>query len=134
VRRIACLLGAAVAAGVATSLTHRLLAYRIDDHSMEPTLHPGDYVLGVRRRHVRPGEVVVFDHPRRPGFEMVKRVVAGPGQQVGQITLGSGEFWVRGDNRAAGSVDSRAMGPIPLERLRARLFCRYRPGPPGWVR
>lgn len=123
-----------MAAGAATFFARRLLVYQIDDHSMEPSLHPGDCVLGIRRRQIRPGDVVVFDHPQEPGFEMVKRVVAGPGQRVEGITLGPAEFWVRGDNRTAGSVDGCALGPIPLERLQAHLFCRYRPWPPGRVR
>jgi signal peptidase I len=134
VRRIACLLGALAAPVVALGLARRLAAYRIEDHSMEPALQPGDWVLGVRRRHARRGEVVVFDHPQRPGFEMVKRVAAPPGETVDETALGPGGLWVLGDNPAAGSVDSRRLGPIPLERLRARLLWRYRPWPPTRVR
>jgi signal peptidase I len=133
VRRIACLLGIA-AAVAATGEARRLFAYEIADHSMESGLHPGDWVLGVRRRHARRGEVVVFEHPQRPGFAMVKRVAAGPGEQVRGVTLGPEEVWVLGDNPAAGSVDSRALGPIPIRQLRARLLLRYRPWPPTRVR
>ena len=133
-RRIACLLGAALGAGTALAVVRRVVAYRIEDHSMQPALQPGDWVLGVRRRHARRGEVVVFDHPQRPGFELVKRVAAGPGEEAEGITLGPRELWVLGDNPAAGSVDGRVLGPIPQESLRARLLWRYRPWPPARVR
>lgn len=127
-------LSAALAAGAGLAGARRLVAYRIEDHSMEPTLWPGDWVLGVRRQHVHPNEVIVFEHPGQPGFEVVKRVAAGPGQQVEGATLGEAEFWGLGDNLAAGSVDSRTLGRIPLGRVRARLLWRYRPWPPTRVR
>ncbi len=133
-RRIAGPLGAALGATAALAVARRVVAYRIVDRSMQPTLQPGDWVLGVRRRGARRGEVVVFDHPQRPGFELVKRVAAASGEQVEDITLGPDELWVLGDNPAAGSVDSRSLGPIPLDLLRARLLWRYRPWPPARVR
>ena len=46
---------------------------------MRPTLEPGEWALAVAPRGDLLGEVVVVEHPERPGFEMVKRVVAGPG-------------------------------------------------------
>ena len=133
-RRILSLLALASAAGAAARLALRLVAYEIADHSMEPGLRPGDWVLGLRCRSVRRGQVVVFDHPRQPGFAMVKRVAARPGEQAGGATLGPGEMWVLGDNPAAGSVDSRVLGAIPDTLLHTRLLLRYRPGPPARVR
>ena len=133
-RRIIGRLAAVAAAGAAVGLARRLVAYEIADHSMEPGLRPGDWVLGLRCRDARRGQVVVFDHPQRPGFEMVKRVAAGPGDQVGGVALGPGEVWVLGDNPGAGSIDSRTLGPIPAEQFRSRLLVRYRPGPPARVR
>ena len=133
-RRIACLLGAVLGTAAALALAHRLVAYRIEDLSMQPALQPGDWVLGLRRRQACRGEVVVFDLPQRPGFELVKRVAAAPGERVEGTALGPDEFWVLGDNPAAGSVDSHVLGPIPLESLRARLLWRYRPWPPARVR
>jgi len=129
-RALARLLWAAALA-VAVRLRGRLVAYEIRDHSMEPALHPGDWVLGVRDGRARPGDVVVFEHPQRPGFEMVKRVAA-PGHEPSGPTPGG--IWVLGDNPAAGSVDSRTLGPIPRRSLQARLLVRYRPGPPSRVR
>jgi hypothetical protein len=134
VRRIIGRLAALAVAGTTAGLARRLVTYEIADHSMEPGLRPGDWVLGLRCRGARRGQVVVFDHPQRPGFEMVKRVAAGPGDRVGSALLGPAEVWALGDNPAAGSVDSRVLGAIPCARLRARLLLRYRPGPPARVR
>jgi len=72
VRRITGLLAIAAATGTAAALARRLVAYEIADHSMEPGLRPGDWVLGLRCRDARRGQVVVFDHPQRPGFKLVK--------------------------------------------------------------
>ncbi len=92
-------------------------------------------MLGTRRpRLLRRGQVVVFAHPLRPGFDMVKRVAAVAGEEVGRVTLGHGEMWALGDNPDAGSIDSRTLGPIRREWVAARLFLRYRPGPPARVR
>jgi signal peptidase I len=132
-RRVTVWLAIGAAAATAARLRSRLVAYEIADHSMEPALRPGDWVLGVRGGRARPGDVVVFDHPHRPGFDMVKRV-AGPGEQITGPAPEPGELWVLGDNPAAGSVDSRFLGPIPRTCLRARLLIRYRPGPPSLVR
>lgn len=128
-RRILVLLGLALAGAAVVELLRRLVAYEIADHSMEPALQPGDWVLGLRGRRARRGDVVVFEHPLRPGFAMVKRVAAGDGEDMGRVTLSRGEVWVLGDNPDAGSVDSRALGPIRTEWLQARLFLRYQPGP-----
>ena len=72
--------------------------FRIPSASMAPTLLAGDHLLvsklsyGVRVpftgtwlarwREVRRGEVIVFDHPTRPGETHVKRVVGVPGDRI----------------------------------------------------
>jgi len=134
VRRILALLGLALAAAALAEAVRRLAAYEIADHSMEPTLRPGDWVLGLRGQRARRGDVVVFEHPLRPGFEIVKRVAAEAGEDMGRVALGPGEMWVLGDNPDAGSVDSRALGPIRQQWLRARLLLRYHPGPVAPIR
>ena len=132
-RRILVLLGSALALGALAALLPRLVAYEIADHSMSPTLQPGDWVLGLRGRRVRRGHVVVFSHPLRPGFEMVKRVTAAPGDGPSPVALAADEVWVLGDNPDGGSIDSRTLGPIRADWLRARLLLRYHPGPPAPV-
>lgn len=78
--------------------------------SMLPTLEPGDWALAVTRP-VRAGDVVVVEHPRRPGLELVKRVVAVPGDAIAGRVLGADEYWVEGD-AGGSSSDSRAFGPV----------------------
>jgi hypothetical protein len=134
VRRILVLLGLALAGAALAEAVRRLVAYEVTDGSMEPTLKPGDRVLGWRGVPARRGDVVVFAHPLRPGFEMVKRVAGGTGEDMGRVALGPGEVWVLGDDPDAGGVDSRALGPIRSEWLRARLFLRYRPRPVAPIR
>ena len=125
----------ALVAALVVAVTRLLVAYEISDRSMEPALRHGDWVLGTRRpRLLRRGQVVVFAHPMRPGFDMVKRVAAVAGEEVGRVALSRGEVWALGDNPDAGSVDSRSLGPIRREWVRARLLLRYRPGPPSRVR
>jgi nickel-type superoxide dismutase maturation protease len=85
---------------------------------MAPTLLDGDklFVLGVsRRRGVRAGDVVVAEHPRRPGLLVVKRAVR----------LVDGGWWLLGDNEFVTS-DSREYGAVPQELIRARAVLRLR--------
>jgi signal peptidase I len=131
VRRIVIALGG-VAAALAVLLSRRLTAYVVAERSMEPALHPGDWVLALRDPAcLRRGDVVAFEH--RPGFELVKRVTALPGDRRpdGLGVLPPGHIWVTGDNPEAGSVDSARLGPIPRGRVRARILLRYRPLPPS---
>ena len=83
---------------------------------MAPTLVPGDWALTIPLRRPKIGDVVVVEHPDRPGYEMVKRLTAVPGDRVGDRTLGPDEWWVEGDFAAA-STDSRAVRP----RARGRI-------------
>ena len=105
---------AVVAFGLAVAYAAlRWRPFRVEVHgdSMVPTLESGDWAIAVRTP-VRVGAVAVVEHPGRPGFELVKRVVAGPGDAVPDRTvLGAAEYWVEGD-AAGSSSDSRAFGPV----------------------
>jgi mitochondrial inner membrane protease subunit 1 len=92
---------------------------------MAPTLLPGDWVLVVTPASYRRGDVVVVEHPGRPGYEMVKRLVAVPGDVVAERRLAGDEYWVEGDGPA--STDSRHFGPVTRDALRARAELVYRP-------
>jgi nickel-type superoxide dismutase maturation protease len=97
--------------------------------SMLPSLSPGDWALAVAASRYRRGDVVVVEHPGRPGLEIVKRVVALPGDLApdGRI-LGAEEFWIEGD-RPESSTDSRSFGPVQHEHLKARVRLVYWPLP-----
>ena len=72
---------------------------------MLPTLRPGDGLIGLRRRRIRRGDLRVFEHPGRAGFWLVKR--------VGHIR--GDRFEAVSDNPAAGAVDSRVFGDVPID-------------------
>lgn len=98
----------------------------IEGPSMAPTLLPGDWVLVMTPRRYHAGDVVVVEHPGRPGYEMVKRLRAVPGDVVGERRLGLDEFWVEGDFERA-STDSRHFGPVSRDELRAKAMLVYWP-------
>ena len=97
----------------------RLHRYEVAEESMLPALRPGDWVLAVRRpSRVRTGDIVVVDHPDRPGFRLVKRVARREGSRL----------VLEGDNPTA-SVDSRSFGSLPASAVLARLVAVYHPPP-----
>jgi nickel-type superoxide dismutase maturation protease len=98
----------------------------IEGASMMPTLMPGDWALVVSPRRYRRGDVVVVEHPGRPGYEMVKRLTAIPGDRVADRVLGSDEWWVEGDHPAS-STDSRHFGPVTRDELKAKALLVYWP-------
>jgi inner membrane protease subunit 1 len=123
-RRTPWAIAGAAAAGV-WLLRARPFRVEIEGSSMEPSLLPGEWALAVRRR-LKVGAVVVVEHPTRPDFELVKRVVAAPGDAVGGRRLGAAEWWVQGDASGA-STDSRAFGPVPRSAVRGRVVLVYSP-------
>ncbi|MEA2522099.1 MAG: mitochondrial inner rane protease subunit 2 [Actinomycetota bacterium] len=94
---------------------------------MMPTLLPGDWALAVPARRFERGQIVVVEHPGRPGYELVKRIIHVPGDIIGERTLAPDEYWVEGD-RGGASTDSRHFGPVTVGALRARILLVYGPG------
>ena len=95
----------------------------VAERSMQPALHPGDWLL-VRRTMVpgrtprlRAGQVVVARHPGRPGMLIVKRAAR----------LDAAGWWLASDNPAAGAVDSRVFGAVPASLIEGRVLLRYWP-------
>ena len=115
------------AAAAAAFLRWRPFRVEVSGHSMAPALEPGDFALAVAPGRVRHGDVVVVEHPARPGFEMVKRVTGLPGDLTpdGRV-LAPGELWVEGDDRAR-STDSRELGAFRRSDLRARVLLVWWP-------
>lgn len=82
--------------------------FRVAEDSMRPTLQPGDEIVATDIRSPSVGDLVVFPHPGRDDFWMVKRV-ADPPEPIGQEHL-----WAKSDNADATRADSRTLGPIPI--------------------
>ena len=94
--------------------------------SMRPTLVDGDWALAIVPERVRRGDLVVIEHPRRPGFEMVKRVVSVVGDGAPDPTGLVDGVWVEGDDRSS-STDSRAFGAVPAGLIRGRVVLVWWP-------
>lgn len=109
---------------------------------MLPAIAPGDWLLvnPTIGRWPKNGSIVLFNEPD-DGSLAIKRVAAGPGEQVrfagGYLVLAADEAWLTADAdaktaAAAGfgpPVDSNRFGPVTLELLVGRVLVRY--GPPG---
>lgn len=94
---------------------------------MGSTLLPSDWALAVAPRKLRRGHVVVIEHPERPGLEMVKRLVALPGDVLPDgRCLAADEWWVEGDDPQS-STDSRQFGPVRHEAILAKVRLIYWP-------
>ena len=117
---------ATVGAIAAALVRWRPSRIEIQGASMVPTLLPGDWALAVSGRRSQRGDVIVVEHPGRPGYEMVKRITALPGETVGERTLDDDEYWVEGDREEASS-DSRHFGPVRRVHLKARVVLVYWP-------
>jgi nickel-type superoxide dismutase maturation protease len=121
---------AALVVGVA--LTYAVLRWKpfrleVSGPSMAPTLLPGDWALAVRPGRLRAGDVVVVEHPSRPGLEMVKRIRAAPGEVAPDgRRLGADSWWVQGDAPDA-STDSRTFGPVSSADVRGVVRLVYWP-------
>ncbi len=93
----------------------------VAERSMEPALHPGDWLLtwrGFARDRpprVRPGQLVVARHPGEPDLLLVKRAAR---------ELPDG-WWLESENTAAAAVDSRMFGPVPAQMILATVIVRY---------
>jgi signal peptidase I len=156
--------------------------YRIDGISMEPNFHDGQFLI-VNRFAYCPGihleipvvnqslfdktwcvrtpsrgDVVIFEYPRDPSRDFIKRVIGLPGETVeviaGQVyvngqlmpepfgpnpgsynaaplTVGPDEVYVMGDNRN-NSSDSHLWGPLRLENIIGKALISYWP-PSEWA-
>jgi nickel-type superoxide dismutase maturation protease len=88
---------------------------KVAERSMEPALHPGDWLLVRRTRRIRPGQIVVARHPERPEMLIVKRAARPV----------DGGWWLESDNPDAGAVDSRRFGAVPEPLIEGRVLGRY---------
>ncbi len=123
----------------------------ITEISMAPDLTPGDRIMARRLRRPRRGLVVFFEHPQRPAFWLVKRLIGLPGETVtieqgavavdgtglaepwatgptsppGSWQIPGGHMFVLSDAREATLADSRTLGSVAIEGAFRTSF-RYR--------
>jgi len=157
--------------------------FKVDGSSMDPTLEHGQFLLVNRLIYLqidkdrlskiipfwksddssshysiskpKRGAIIVFQFPRDPSKDFVKRVVGLPGEVIemrdgrvivdgavleepyltakdssnkGEFKLGDDEYYVLGDNRSH-SNDSRSWGPVPEANLRGKVWAVYWPVP-----
>jgi signal peptidase I len=130
--------------------------FRIEGSSMEPSMHPNQYVLVDKLSYMignpKRGDVVVFNYPLATERDFIKRVIGLPGETVtvqgGVVsidgkpldepyisappdydntwTLGPNEYFVLGDNRNS-SLDSHSWGPLDRHYLIGRAVFVYWP-------
>ena len=132
--------------------------YRVQGSSMEATLLTGERVLVNKFvleyiREPKQGDIIVFQYPRQPDRDFIKRIVAEPGDKVvirqGKVYVNGKLFpeaptvlradedmeeiivpmdsvWVLGDNRN-NSEDSRMFGQVPHKNIRGLAFLRIWP-------
>ena len=136
-----------------------LEAFRIPSESMVPTLEVGDRVFVnkfiYRFSEPERGDIVVFESVNGGEEDLIKRVVALPGDEIevrnGTVLVNGeeqeepylnrglpfngsyqpteipeGEVFVMGDNRA-NSADSRVFGALPVENIEGEAFMRFWP-------
>ncbi len=89
----------------------------VAERSMEPVLLPGDWLLVLRTRRVRPGQIVVVGHPGRSGTLLVKRAARRTPDG----------WWLESISPNGGVVDSRAFGAVPSRLIEGRVLIRYWP-------
>jgi signal peptidase I len=83
---------------------HVAEGYQIRGASMKPTLEDDDRLfvekVTPRFRSYRPGDIVVFPHPRE-GKKLIKRVAAVGGQAV---EIRDGYLWIDGERQVEGYI------------------------------
>lgn len=155
--------------------------YRIEGLSMEPNFHDGQFLIVNRyaycpgihleipivnvelyektwcTRLPNRGDVIIFEYPRDPSRDFIKRVIGLPGETIevregkvyvdeqlmpepfgpnpgsynaGPLVVGPDEVYVMGDNRN-NSSDSHMWGPLPLKLIIGRALVSYWP-PQYW--
>ena len=86
---------------------------------MLPTLEPGKEVLINPRAYAQQPpqgqDLVVAEHPQRPGFRLIKRVAAVDGE---------GACDLRGDNPEE-STDSRQFGWVKQDSILGQVICHF---------
>jgi signal peptidase I len=134
---------------------------RVDGISMFPTLQNGEFVLVNRLAYqmgeVQRSDIIVFEYPKDPSQDLIKRVIGLPGDEIvieagkvivngaaldepyiaappeysGTWQVPEGYLFVLGDNRNDSS-DSHSWGLLPLSNVIGKAVLIYWP-PPQWT-
>ncbi len=136
----------------------------VDGPSMQPNFYTGQFLIVSRANYLlaepQRGQIVVFQYPKDPTQDYIKRVIGLPGDTIeirdtqvyvnGAMLdepyinepcdarhcpdrtwiIGEDEYFVMGDNRNHSS-DSRVFGPVPRQNLIGEALVRYWP-PADW--
>lgn len=101
-------------------LLRRRRRFRVTGTSMVPLLQPDEEVLvdlnAYRHTSPRLGDIVVAEHPHRPGFRLIKRIVS--------IDDDHGHYFLEGDNRSE-STDSRTFGAVSTAHIIGQVTSRF---------
>ena len=108
-----------------------LTSYTVQGHSMDPTLHNGEflgvYLLSYLRSRPQIGDIVVVSYAGDSSVRFVKRIEGMPGDTVqvngADTVLASDQYFVEGDNRDH-STDSRVYGPITKNQIIGKVVIR----------
>jgi len=135
--------------------------FRIEGYSMEPNFHDGQYLIvdkvSYRLHTPERGDVIVFQYPRAPQRDFIKRVIGLPGEKVeirrgvvfvnnrrleepygpnpgsyswGPQVVPNDDYFVLGDNRD-NSSDSHTWGMLPRQNIVGKAWGIYWP-PSTW--
>ena len=140
-----------------TTKTYVVEAYEIKGRSMVPTFDDGQRVVVLKLfSDIQRGDIVIFSSQDDPGKDLIKRVIALPGERIqirkgivrinGNVLkegyledqdyglydaeideeVGLGQLYVLGDNRDD-SHDSRRFGSVSEESLKGKVVVRWWP-------
>ena len=140
-----------------TTKTYVVEAYEIKGRSMVPTFDDGQRVVVLKLfSDIQRGDIVIFSSQDDPGKDLIKRVIALPGERIqirkgivrinGKVLkegyledkdyglydaeideeVGLGQIYVLGDNRDD-SHDSRRFGSVFEESLKGKVVVRWWP-------
>ena len=143
-----------------TTKTYVVEAYEIKGRSMVPTFEDGQRVVVFKLfsgiETLERGDIVIFSSQDEPGKDLIKRVIAFPGERIrirkGKVRINGklltesylenkayglydaeideivseGEIYVLGDNRDD-SHDSRRFGSVSGESLKGKVVVRWWP-------
>ena len=140
-----------------TTKTYVVEAYEIKGRSMVPTFDDGQRVVVLKLfSDIQRGDIVIFSSQDDPGKDLIKRVIALPGERIqirkgivrinGKVLkegyledkdyglydaeideeVGLGQIYVLGDNRDD-SHDSRRFGSVSEESLKGKVVVRWWP-------